>query len=272
MSAVERLGTLAERINAEHRAYETSIKTALGHLDAALWHALDAGDLLLQAKAEQKHGTWEDWLKANFKTLSVRRAQEYMFLARGRADLEEVKARGSAFSSIENALEFLRLVKRAASEVRPEGVTVAPGPPIPGVTVTELPIEAKARRAKEREVQKLLPWAEYSLRMGNHLLMGNIKATPEGRQRAIERALEMRREHLPNVVDALAHQLDILAHTVEPEDVGRYLTEHLTGQRNDPDGAEQRADMLAELREGLPWLQRVLDEAEGAQGRMQSGE
>src|SRR5215203_5866434 len=144
-----KLKELAACIKAEHRAYNTAIKAALGQLDAALWHALDAGDLLLQAKAEHKHGTWEDWLKANFKG-SARRAQEYMFLARGRAELEEVKARGSAFSSIGQALEFLRMVSREASGARPEGQTVAPGPSVPGVFTSELPIEAKARRAKER--------------------------------------------------------------------------------------------------------------------------
>jgi hypothetical protein len=61
-----KLGTLAERINEEHEAYETGIKTALGHFEAALEHALDAGDLLLQAKAEHEHGNWVPWLEANF--------------------------------------------------------------------------------------------------------------------------------------------------------------------------------------------------------------
>ena len=90
------------------------------------------------------------------------------------------------------------------------------------------PAQQKLEELKEREVQKLLPWAEYSLLMGIHHPIDN-KATTEVRQRAIERALEMRREHLPNVVDALAHQLDILKHTVEPEEVGRYVHASLPG-------------------------------------------
>jgi hypothetical protein len=61
-----KLGTLTERINEEHEAHETGIKTALGHFEATLERDLDAGDLLLQAKAEHEHGTWVMWVEANF--------------------------------------------------------------------------------------------------------------------------------------------------------------------------------------------------------------
>jgi hypothetical protein len=55
VAQLQQAGTakIADQINAEHRAYEASVKAALGHVEVALNHALDAGDLLLKAKAEQ---------------------------------------------------------------------------------------------------------------------------------------------------------------------------------------------------------------------------
>src|SRR5262249_7175396 len=43
--------------------------------------AIAAGDLLLKAKAQLKHGGWLDWLKANCE-ISERTVQAYMRLAR----------------------------------------------------------------------------------------------------------------------------------------------------------------------------------------------
>jgi hypothetical protein len=260
LSEVERLGAgrleaLAERINAEHRAYDKAMKAAAGQLNAALDHALEAGALLTEAKEQCPHGTWLPWLEANFAG-SPRRAQEYMFLARNRADLEDLKARDPALSGIQGALEVLRIVHRLARNEQPPGP-----PPVPGTTPLN-PAQERLQKLREREVQRLLPWAEYSLRMGTPHLMAGPKTTPEGWGRAIERALEVRREHLPNKVDALAHGLRILSDTVTPESVARYLVEP-TG---DVDAAEAHSDMLEELREGVAWLERVLEEAEAARG------
>jgi hypothetical protein len=260
-----KLGTLAERINAEHLAYEASVRAALGRLESALDHAMDAGDLLLEAKEECGHGTWIPWLKANCKTLSVRRTQEYMYLAERREYLEKVKARGSAFSSIGSALEFLRLEAKIAAGHRPEGLPVAPGPSVPGVMTTELPIEAKSRRAKERAEQRLTRKAEFALRTGNLDPPGDL--TNEEAQQwlgAVYRAQHVREANLPNVLDIVGHQLHILSSHADPEATGRYLTEQRVGYEE----AEKRAEQLAELHEGAAWLQRVLEEAE----RMQGGE
>src|SRR5215204_4827824 len=81
-----KLEELAERINEHHRAYETAVKAVLSQLSAAIDHAMDVGDLLIEAKAECAHGTWEDWLRANCK-VSVRRAQEFVYLAERRSGI-----------------------------------------------------------------------------------------------------------------------------------------------------------------------------------------
>lgn len=75
----------------------------------ALHHALRAGDLLLLAKAECRHGEWLPWLKENFKG-SPRNAQLYMKLARHREII--VKNAPDAHLSIVDAVKLLRAPKQ----------------------------------------------------------------------------------------------------------------------------------------------------------------
>jgi DUF3102 family protein len=98
-SEVERLGTLAARINAEHRACVSAMVDTLEH-------AMNAGYLLREAKAECPHGRWLRWLEDNFEG-SVRTAQVYMRLARDRFLLPPANAQGSALLSIDGALRAL---------------------------------------------------------------------------------------------------------------------------------------------------------------------
>jgi hypothetical protein len=241
LGEVVKLGTLAEHINAEHRACGLA-------LNSALEHALAAGDLLLQAKAECNPRTWLAWLEANFEG-KPRTAQVYMQLAKRRDLVERAKAQSSAYLSIAGALRGL-----APQAFGPE--------PVPG-TVPLPPDQEAEERAKERETLRLLPLAEYALRTGNWMEPEGVKASPGAWGRALDRATEVRRQSIRNVVDVLAHELDILVDVAAPEAVGRYLAE----RPNDPDEAEARSSMLAELREGMAWLQRVLEEAEAARGR-----
>jgi hypothetical protein len=70
------------------------IKDALTRADTPGWERLDyyrsAGEGLTKAKELCPHGTWEDWLKENFK-LRDRQAQKYMAFAKAprKALLEE---------------------------------------------------------------------------------------------------------------------------------------------------------------------------------------
>ncbi len=68
------LAALAAEINRESALAERAWSSALEH-------AIRAGELLLRAKAQVKHGEWLPWLDANFKG-SARTAQGYMRLAR----------------------------------------------------------------------------------------------------------------------------------------------------------------------------------------------
>jgi hypothetical protein len=74
MSAeLDRLRDLAAEINREAGLAERAWSSALEH-------ALRAGELLMNAKAQLPHGEWLPWLQANFKG-SVRTAQSYMRLS-----------------------------------------------------------------------------------------------------------------------------------------------------------------------------------------------
>src|SRR5215217_7433576 len=58
-AATVELVTLAEQINAEHRAFVGSLKNTAEH-------GIRAGELLTQAKTKCKHGEWLPWLVKNF--------------------------------------------------------------------------------------------------------------------------------------------------------------------------------------------------------------
>jgi Protein of unknown function (DUF3102) len=74
------LADLRERLKAEHAAVATALRTSVEH-------ALAAGDILIEAKAQlNNHGEWLPWL--NSCGISERTAQRYMRLARHRAIIE----------------------------------------------------------------------------------------------------------------------------------------------------------------------------------------
>jgi hypothetical protein len=66
------LADLAQRIRAEHEGARAAITRGLQH-------AMTAGDLLIQAKAQMPHGGWLPWLKAHCQ-IPERTVQLYMRL------------------------------------------------------------------------------------------------------------------------------------------------------------------------------------------------
>jgi hypothetical protein len=92
------LTDLAARVHAEHQSCETALRSALKH-------AMTAGDLLLEAKAQVKHGEWLPWLKEQC-SMSDRMAQRYIRLAQNRAAIEANASRVSDLS-IRGALAML---------------------------------------------------------------------------------------------------------------------------------------------------------------------
>jgi hypothetical protein len=88
---------LAARIRAEHEATSTALKSSVEH-------AMKAGDLLIEAKAQLKHGQWLPWL-AEHCVMSERTAQLYMRIAKNRATIE---------ANIRNGVADLTLGQAAA--------------------------------------------------------------------------------------------------------------------------------------------------------------
>jgi hypothetical protein len=105
------LDALARRINDEHRRCEEAV-------NAALEHALRAGELLIKAKSQCSHGTWQAWLAGNFEG-SVRTAQAYMRVAHNRETIEAAKAQSSAPLSLDGALKALSTPKDGPTRTGP---------------------------------------------------------------------------------------------------------------------------------------------------------
>ena len=99
LTVTSSLDTLAEQIRTEHEHVGTALSQALSH-------AIRAGALLLDAKAQLPHGTWLPWLEGNCG-LAERTAQAYMRLARNRVALEEQTRNGVADLGVREALKLL---------------------------------------------------------------------------------------------------------------------------------------------------------------------
>src|SRR5258707_190943 len=89
---------LATRINAAH-----------DEVKKALWrgaeHAIEAGRLLIQAKATVRHGNWLEWVGANCR-FSERTAQLYIQLAQEAPSLES-KTQRIADLTVTDAIRLL---------------------------------------------------------------------------------------------------------------------------------------------------------------------
>jgi DUF3102 family protein len=100
------LADLAARIKAEHGAVATALKDSVRH-------AIAAGELLIEAKAQLAHGQWLPWL-SDHCTISERTAQLYMRVAKNRADIEAQIRNDVADLSLSEAAAILAL----SSDVR----------------------------------------------------------------------------------------------------------------------------------------------------------
>ncbi len=115
MTEIEKnLETLAERINAEHRACDDALRSGLRH-------AVNAGGLLTEAKERVDHGEWGSWLADNFEG-STRTAQAYMKVSREVPNLDAAKAQRVADLSFRGALAELS----APLEEKPEPASPEP--------------------------------------------------------------------------------------------------------------------------------------------------
>lgn len=111
------LRTLAGRINEYHREVEEALK-------AGLSRAMEAGELLIEAKAQVDHGEWGAWLSENFEG-SERSAQAYMKVARNRETLE-TKSAAVADLTFRGALKELTVPKAGFEEPESEALKGRP--------------------------------------------------------------------------------------------------------------------------------------------------
>lgn len=98
MSTTELTATLADLINEEHRLVTSAAQSAIEHARAA-------GRLLIEAKSQCKHGSWDDWLQAHFDG-SDRTARGYMRVAKRWPEIE-AKRQHAADLSLRDALRLL---------------------------------------------------------------------------------------------------------------------------------------------------------------------
>jgi Protein of unknown function (DUF3102) len=119
VAKVPALSELASDINENH-------ELALMYVGQSFDHAVKAGLLLIEAKAQFPHGGWLKWLKANVK-IGVRQAQNYMKVA----TCPDKKRNGVAHLSMRKAIHALALQKVVkesdSAEPEPEPETEARG-------------------------------------------------------------------------------------------------------------------------------------------------
>jgi Protein of unknown function (DUF3102) len=84
LAASNSLADLAARIKTWHTAVAAALKDSVRH-------GIAAGELLIEAKAQLKHGEWLPWLRDHVE-ISERTAQLYMRLAKNRAEIESATA------------------------------------------------------------------------------------------------------------------------------------------------------------------------------------
>jgi hypothetical protein len=95
------LADLAGRIQAEHGAVSAALKDGVRH-------AINAGELLIEAKGQIAHGQWLPWLRDHC-AISERTAQLYMRVAKNRKEIEEQIRTGVADLSLNEAAALLIL-------------------------------------------------------------------------------------------------------------------------------------------------------------------
>jgi len=128
---------LAARIRSHHDATKAALKTGIDH-------AMAAGDLLIEAKAQIPHGIWLPWLKEHC-AVSERTARLYMRLARNRSEIEIGNV---ADLSVRGALALITLL--------PEGLVASTGDVVAEIADTESAIVAFEKSEAERNVRRTI--------------------------------------------------------------------------------------------------------------------
>lgn len=116
-----RLADLAAKANAQH-------EFCLASANTAIQHARDCGQALIEAKSLCRHGTWQQWLRDNFRG-SARTARVCMRIARHWPEIE-AKRQSSAVLSIDQALRLIADSSDSEEDDQPDP-TVESQPRVP---------------------------------------------------------------------------------------------------------------------------------------------
>jgi len=117
LTVLSPLDVLAEQINREHQAVCDAVSSSFAH-------AVRAGELLLEAKANVPHGAWLPWLADHFDG-SDRTAQVYMKVAQRRDEIVAQNRSESAVLTLDAALKSISSSSRKSRSAEEDAADVA---------------------------------------------------------------------------------------------------------------------------------------------------
>jgi hypothetical protein len=154
---------------------------------AGMQYYADAGDKLIEAKesGQVAHGSWSSWISRNFNR-SLRQAQEYMRLARLRAENNEKRAASAFFPSSLNEMrgETKREQERRAVESKYKAV----------LRDLETDLYAQERQTRDDEVQLHRDIALELVDVGYKALATRLHPDRGGSKEAMARLNRVRHE------------------------------------------------------------------------------
>src|SRR5262249_32853312 len=109
-----KLSAEIDDLDALARAVRDHLQASVTAAQNFLEHALAAGDVLIRAKEQVKHGDWLPWLKSC--DLSADTAERYMKLARHRAELNSARVRNLSLSAALKLVAKKKPVERAKAK------------------------------------------------------------------------------------------------------------------------------------------------------------
>ena len=235
-----RLVMLAAEIKAAHEAAEAATQTAFAK-------AIEAGRLLIEARAAIPHGGWLAWVRD--LGMTVRTAQRYMQLARLPADKSDtvahlgIRAALAEIAQRATPLEILREV----DELLDQAVELHAR--LPATELERGALLGQSIRLSEQIIDALtlhkkteLAWFREQLptALAGHLING----TPTERDLArLQRMLEQGEIDVTEVADAADLDAEIsakLAALRQPRSRQRRPDDHLNHERGDPQGRPKK--------------------------------
>ena len=163
---------LAARIDVEHAAVAQALQSALAH-------AIAAGELLIVAKRQVKHGEWRPWLEANC-SVPARTARHYMALARKRKRLCD-QSGNTLPISVHEAVERLKELRGTPYTLPydPAEMSEFPSQGREYVPLTEA--EREARREIRQSRWRVQNWSEFGALLETALRLGQWDNPPKPR-------------------------------------------------------------------------------------------